>query len=293
VPLFDEKRAASVAPLPSARSEVAQINVQSVAEYAPDIYNQMFKEETLFLPRGDYLEKVQSDITGKMRTILVDWLVEVHMKYRLRSETLHLSINLIDRYLTHKPVMRKRLQLVGVAAMFIASKYEEIQPPELHDWVYITDNAYTQDDVLSMECQVLTTLNFNIMVPTAAHFFDMLQQANNCDTVQREIAQYVLELGLLEVKMLQNTPSQLVSAALLLSNELTGRSQAWPASMVQQSRQAEAALRPAVAELRALVDADRVAAATPQQGQLQAVHKKFADKKKHSVSIMSFAEMMR
>merc|ERR1712028_56510 len=94
---------------------------------------------------------MQTDLTHKMRTILIDWLVEVHMKYRLRPETLHLTVNLIDRYLTRMPVMRKRLQLVGVVAMFIASKFEEISPPELHDWVYITDKAYTQDEVLGME----------------------------------------------------------------------------------------------------------------------------------------------
>merc|ERR1719281_1976204 len=72
------------------------------------------------------------------------------MKYRLRPETQHLTINIIDRYLSRTQVPRKKLQLVGVAAMFIAAKFEEIDPPELHDWVYITDKAYTKDDVLLM-----------------------------------------------------------------------------------------------------------------------------------------------
>merc|ERR1711865_828439 len=116
--------------------------------------------------------ETQTDITAKMRTILIDWLVEVHNKYRLRPETLHLTVNLIDRYLSKKQITRKRLQLIGVAAMFIASKFEEISPPELHDWVYITDNAYTKNDVLMMECTMLTTLSFKIVVPTAAHFFE-------------------------------------------------------------------------------------------------------------------------
>merc|ERR1719355_296187 len=103
--------------------------------------------------------------------ILIDWLVEVHMKYRLRGETLFLTVNLIDRYLSRMPVMRRRLQLVGVVAMFVAAKFEEISPPELHDWVYITDKAYTNEDVLVMEVTMLNTLNFQVMVPTAAHFF--------------------------------------------------------------------------------------------------------------------------
>merc|ERR1719240_2090117 len=103
------------------------------------------------------------------------------MKYRLRDETLHLTINLVDRYLTRMPVMRKRLQLVGVVAMFVASKFEEIHPPELHDWVYITDRAYTKQDVLLMECTMLSALGFQITVPTVAHFFPGLQKANGCN----------------------------------------------------------------------------------------------------------------
>merc|ERR1719440_452002 len=101
------------------------------------------------------------------------------MKYKLRSETLHLAVNLIDRHLTRSTVMRKKLQLVGVVAMFIASKFEEINPPELHDWVYITDKAYTKQDVLMMEVSMLSVLSFQIVVPTCAHFFPSLQKANS------------------------------------------------------------------------------------------------------------------
>jgi len=87
----------------------------------------------------------QEDINEKMRAILVDWLVEVHLKFKLLPETLYLTVNLIDRYLCKEQVHRSKLQLVGVTAMLIASKYEEIYPPIVKDFVYITDNAYTKD----------------------------------------------------------------------------------------------------------------------------------------------------
>jgi len=196
--------------------------------------------------------ETQADITSKMRMILIDWLLEVHLKYRLCPETLHLTVNLIDRYLSRKQITRKRLQLVGVAAMFIASKFEEITPPELNDWVYITDNAYTKDDVLMMECNMLATLNFKIVVPTAAHFFEHLAAANGCDAVHRACAQYLLELGLLDLRMLQHTPSHVVAAAMLLSNELFARSSAWPAAMVHEARSSEQSLRHCAEELPAL-----------------------------------------
>ena len=79
-----------------------------------------------------------------MRSILVDWLVDVHLKFKLLPETLFITINLIDRFLEKSKVTKTRLQLVGVTALFIASKYEEIYPPELKDFIYITDRAYSK-----------------------------------------------------------------------------------------------------------------------------------------------------
>jgi cyclin B len=258
--------------------------VQNVSEYANDIINNLFRDEALFLPRQDYMES-QSDITAKMRTILIDWLIEVHMKYRLRLETLHLAMNIIDRYLSRKSVLRKRLQLVGVVAMFMAAKFEEINPPEIHDWVYITDHAYTKEDVLIMECTILTALNFQIMVPTAAHFFELLARANSCDGVQRDLATYILDLGLLDIRMLQHAPSHMVSAALLLSNELLGRTPAWPATMVKHSRHAEATLRSCVEDLRRLLQAEHAAKGN---SQLQAIRKKYTMPARHCVAEMTF-----
>ncbi len=97
-----------------------------------------------------------------MRAILIDWLVEVHLKFKLVPESLYLTVNLIDRYLELEQVNRQRLQLVGVTAMLIACKYEEIYPPIVKDFVYITDNAYSKEEILEMERRMLQTLDFDI-----------------------------------------------------------------------------------------------------------------------------------
>lgn len=282
LPVRPTKPAEEVSPEEKAAASVSN-DAQIVQEYAPDIINQFFANEGLALPRAGYMDS-QTDITGKMRMILMDWLIEVHMKYRLCPETLHLAVNLIDRYLSKKQITRKWLQLIGVAAMFIASKFEEINPPELPDWVYITDNAYSKDDVLKTECDMLITLSFKIAVPTAAHFFEYLGVANGCDAVQRSCAQYIVELGLLDTRMLEYKPSHLVSAALLLSNELFMRSSPWPEEMVHRSHHSEKLLRHCSEELRQLWRADRAGAG----GQLQAVHRKFCMPQHHSVATMSF-----
>lgn len=98
----------------------------------------------------NYLDR-QPDVNGRMRAILVDWLVEVHHRFDLMQETLYLTVHLVDRYLSLKRINRSHLQLVGVTAMLIASKYEDMYPPEVADFVYISDNAFTARDILNME----------------------------------------------------------------------------------------------------------------------------------------------
>jgi cyclin B len=98
-----------------------------------------------------------------MRAILVDWLIDVHLKFKLLNETLFLTVNILDRYLSIATnLSRSKLQLVGVASMLISTKYEEIYPPTVKDYVYITDNAYSKEEILKMESHILITLDFNI-----------------------------------------------------------------------------------------------------------------------------------
>nr|UXY86651.1 cyclin B [Cryptomonas paramecium] len=103
----------------------------------------------------------QSNINSKMRTILIDWLIDVHYKFKLIPKTLFLTVDIIDRFLSLKNISKQKLQLVGVAAMLIASKYEEIYAPETRDFVYITDNAYTRDDIFRMETLICDCLDYD------------------------------------------------------------------------------------------------------------------------------------
>lgn len=118
----------------------------------------------------------QPEINEKMRSILIDWLIDVHLKFKLLPETLFITVSIIDRFLEKTRVSKSRLQLVGVTALFIASKYEEIYPPELKDFVYITDRAYTKQDLIQMEYHILSILSFNITFPTAIKFLERFNQ---------------------------------------------------------------------------------------------------------------------
>lgn len=96
-------------------------------------------------------------------------------------ETLYLTTNLIDRYLSINSVSRKNLQLVGVTAMLLAAKYEEIWAPEVQDFVFISDNAYSREQVLTMEKNMLNSLKFNLTVPTPYVFMVRLLKAAACE----------------------------------------------------------------------------------------------------------------
>jgi cyclin B len=125
--------------------------------------------QAIHLAASTYITK-QEDINEKMRAILIDWLVEVHLKFKLMPETLYLTVNLIDRYLEKEKIKRSHLQLVGVTAMFISSKYEEIYAPECRDFVYISDKAYTREQILKMEGDMLSKLNFQLTTPNSLLF---------------------------------------------------------------------------------------------------------------------------
>lgn len=118
-------------------------NSLCVTEYAQDMYEYFRQKET---STPAFMEK-QLLINDRMRAIVVDWLVEVHLKFKLVPETLYLTVNLVDRFLARKQVSHPNLQLVGVTSLWIASKYEEVYPPDLCELVCICDRAYTHDEV--------------------------------------------------------------------------------------------------------------------------------------------------
>ncbi|EPS70926.1 hypothetical protein M569_03835, partial [Genlisea aurea] len=130
--------------------DVADRNNELAAlEYLDNMYA-FYKEAEGENPIQNYID-TQPEINGKMRAILVDWLIEVHRKFELMPESLYLTVNILDRFLSVKTVSRRELQLVGISSMLIACKYEEIWAPEVNDLVAISDNAYIREQVLKME----------------------------------------------------------------------------------------------------------------------------------------------
>lgn len=150
-----------------------------VSEYVVEIFNYLREQELVTLPTPDYMDR-QKDLHWKMRGILVDWLVEVHQKFRLLPETLFLAVNIIDRFLSLRVCSLPKLQLVGITALFIASKYEEVMCPSIQNFIYMADGGYTDDEILKAEQYVCPANHELIIIRT---FTDTFDRCCRCSTL--------------------------------------------------------------------------------------------------------------
>ncbi|ONH65118.1 G2/mitotic-specific cyclin CLB2 [Cyberlindnera fabianii] len=140
-----------------------------VCEYVNDIFEYFSRLEISTLPDPKYLEW-QKGLKPKMRSILVDWIVEVHLRFRLLPETLFLAINIMDRFMSKETVQVDKLQLLATGSLFIAAKYEEVYSPSVKNYSYVTDGGYTEEDILNAERYILQVLEFDLSYPNPNEF---------------------------------------------------------------------------------------------------------------------------
>ena len=192
-------------------------NPQEVDEYFKEIFCDMQLKENTHLVDPNYLKNIQKTINQKMRAILIDWIVDVHNKYKLKPETLYLTVNIIDRFLSKQNVTTIKLQLVGVVSLLIASKYEDIHPPLVKELADITDGAYVPSQLISMENQILSCLNFDLFYPTQWHFLECYKKKLNLNGFVFYFAWYLMELGLIDFNLISYKGSVIASSVVMLS----------------------------------------------------------------------------
>lgn len=245
--------------------------------YVQDMYEHFRSKEVSTSVRPVYMED-QQYINERMRSILVDWLVEVHLKFKLVPETLYLTVNIIDRYLAKTEVSRPKLQLVGVTALLIASKYEEIYPPELRDLVYICDRAYSKLEILDMEEIILKRLEYQITIPSAHAFLVRYLKAAHADKKIVQLSCFILDGTLQSYNMLHYLPSQLAAAAVFIARRTVGRN-AWSPTLLKYAQYREEDIKPVA---RAVL-----AEKSDSPSELRAVNKKYTSSRYGGVATIS------
>jgi G2/mitotic-specific cyclin 2 len=174
------------------------------------------------MPNPDYM-KAQVNLEWRMRGILVDWLIEVHAKFRLLPETLFLCVNLVDRFLSSRPINMEKLQLVGVTALLVASKYEEVMAPAVDAFIYVADGGYTEEEILKAERYLLHIIDFDLSYPNPMNFLRRISKADDYDIHTRTIAKYLIEISLVDDRFLKYPPSRVAAAGMYLSRQMMDR----------------------------------------------------------------------
>ena len=173
-----------------------------------------------------------------MREVLINWLVEIHQKFKLIPETLYMAVNLIDRIFVKEKIKKSQLQCLGLAALFIAGKYEEIYPPELREYVNIANFQIGKGEILKMERQILKILNFDLSCPSIYNFLGRYSKLLKADETQFFLAQYLSESQLLDTRMFKYPPSLIAASCLYLSSKIL-KKEFWNSLIEEQSKYSE------------------------------------------------------
>lgn len=173
------------------------------------------------MPNPNYMEN-QKELAWKMRGILTDWLIQVHVRFRLLPETLFLCVNIMDRFLSARVVSLAKLQLVGVTCMFIAAKFEEVVAPSVNHFLVCADSSYTESEILQAERYVLKTLDWNLSYPNPVHYLRRVSKADDYNVKVRTLAKYLLEIGCVEWRLIAAPPSLMAAAAIWLARLALG-----------------------------------------------------------------------
>jgi hypothetical protein len=214
------------------RSPRKDKKIEATDEYEEDILEFLkAKEKSVRISTGF---PKQSEITEAMRTILLDWISEVCEEYHLTNISFHLAISIIDRYMAIKhDIPRKNLQLIGITSVLIASKYEEMFPPSIDDFVYISDNSYTQKLIRDTEVQILQALKYEITYPTCANFADIYFDILDLTIEQKNMANYVMRSSALYISGNMYLPSLVAAGSIFYAiRSIPGKTKGvWSAKM--------------------------------------------------------------
>ncbi|KAF2199751.1 hypothetical protein GQ43DRAFT_105166 [Delitschia confertaspora ATCC 74209] len=255
--------------------EDEQWDTSMVAEYGDEIFEYMRTLEETLKPNPLYMDH-QAEIQWSMRSVLMDWLVQVHHRFTLLPETLFLSVNYVDRFLSAKVVSLGKLQLVGATALFVAAKYEEINCPSVQEIVYMVDGAYTADEILKAERFMLTMLDFKLGWPGPMSFLRRISKADDYDLETRTLAKYFLEITVMDERFVGCTPSFTAAGAHCLARLMLKKGD-WSLAHVHYSGYT-------LPQLRQLVSVMLECCENPQKHHA-AVYEKYADKRYKKASV--------
>jgi len=209
--------------------------IHETPEYALVIFEYMRYRESLFYISPNYLADKQTELTPEMRSVLVDWMVEVQENFELNHETLYLSVKLVDLHLQKVAIQRKDLQLIGATSILIAAKFDERHAPYVEDILYICDDAYTKPQLMETERQILKTIGYDINIPISYRFLRRFAKVAKTSMETLTLARFILELSLQQYSLVSKSDSLRAAAALWLALKMQSIDAEWTETLIYYS----------------------------------------------------------
>ena len=193
-------------------------NPYIMEEYFDEILYSLLKEESEFKSKNlineNYLLEEDYEITPEMRAMVIDWLIEVHQIFHFKEKCLYTTIQIIDKYLSKIKIKVEEFQLLALTALNIASKEEEIEYPILDNFITISKNSLTKNEMIYMENKILSELDYEIISPTVVDFFQIFAAICNLNQVEISQGLYIMNIILIDINMLKYKNSILAFAVL-------------------------------------------------------------------------------
>ncbi|KNE58171.1 hypothetical protein AMAG_04984 [Allomyces macrogynus ATCC 38327] len=229
-------------------------NPVGCSEYVGEIIDNLMVRENDFMPDPNYLVKQPDFESWDVRAIAVDWMMQVHTQMHMLPETLHLAVNLFDRFLSKRQVYKPKVQLAGLTVLFMAAKIEEVESPDV---MAMLDHCptVTAHDVVRAEQHILRALNFDVWAPGPLQFLRRVSVADGFDVEHRSAAKILVDVALLDHRLLAYPPSQVAAACLWLARTIVSGVDDWDAIYRYASAYHIDELRPVVKALLGCVSA--------------------------------------
>jgi hypothetical protein len=255
-------------------------NPSDCHDFELEVYRFMRKAEGSNIP-SPQLFSHQENITPRMRTTVVDWIIDVHRKMQMHTDTLWLTVMLIDQYLTSKSIPKTQFQRLACAAVVIAAKSGEQNPPSLRELVELADRSFSVGALSRMEADLFATVHFHVDPILPSMFLKRFLRLANADVELMMLAHFLAEVALLETELIGTLPSILAAAALCLALALLRGPKTWDATLVNNTGYATEQLSDIVQKLLSAVSGLGT-------GKFQALRKKYASEHTAKVSLRAW-----
>jgi len=192
-------------------------------EFLTEILIGLKKDEKINIPSySNNIFKYQdsSEINEKHRAVVIEWLSYIIHYFSQSNETLFMSVNIMDRYISKKKITLNNYQLVAISSYLIASKYEDTNTPSINDLIYISKDIYTHNDIINMEIDILSTLNFDIFSVSSYQFYSFFYLVSNLNNkILFCLGHLILELCLLNIDIMSYDSSLLAIGSLIVAKK--------------------------------------------------------------------------